>query len=127
MSPSLQQFRQNVESLRSLSLIYDYMDTHRVGEVMELTELLRAQHVLLVSAFDFYIHDVVRSGMLESLEGKREESKHFQQLRRRNQIAHEADYDPIRATKRDLSKEDMASTLAFVTAVVEAVDRLVFG
>lgn len=204
MSPSLQQFRKNVESLNSLTIIYDYLNEHRLGDVIELDKVLRAQYVLLVSAFDFYVHDVVRSGMIETLEGEREQSKAFEKfsiplkyiqaimrsdsleskkafvskaikevtekdsyqapqnveralsliavskiwstiandlampandikrrlnliVNRRNQIAHEADYDTLKAAKRSMSQEDMSDTLQFVTNVVEAIDRAVFG
>lgn len=69
MSKSLQGFHKNIESINIIDGIYGYFE--KQVPAIDLSEILRAEYVLLVSAFDYYIHDVVREGMLKIFEGTR--------------------------------------------------------
>ena len=44
---------------------------------MDLTDLLRAQIVMIVSALDHYIHEITRVGMLEVFNGERPQTDAF--------------------------------------------------
>lgn len=44
---------------------------------MDISDILRSEYVLIVSAFDCYIHDVVLQGMSEMFWGNRIECKNF--------------------------------------------------
>lgn len=65
MQAAISQFRANLERVRNLGAIYK---TFRIQttEVLDLSDILRAQLVMAVSAFDQYIHEIVRLGMLEA-------------------------------------------------------------
>ena len=59
-----------MERVRALGGLY-----HAFGQLttpaVDLTDLLRSQIVLAVSAMDLYIHEITRIGMLEGYDGKR--------------------------------------------------------
>lgn len=67
MSNSLNQFQKNIESINIIDGIYIYFESQ--VKAVDLSEIIRAQYVLLVSAFDYYIHDLVRDGMLKVFDG----------------------------------------------------------
>jgi len=66
MNRAITQFESNVESARQLGIIYSSF-CDKVTEVIRLDELLRAELVLVVSALDCYVHDIVRIGMTRAL------------------------------------------------------------
>lgn len=43
----------------------------------DTSDILRAQLVLVVSALDYFVHEVTRIGMLQILRGTRQPTKHF--------------------------------------------------
>lgn len=45
---------------------------------VDLDDVLRAEYVLAVSAFDRFMHEFVRLGMLETASGRRKATSHFQ-------------------------------------------------
>jgi hypothetical protein len=55
-------FDNNVKSINELGALYDYFCPQLPA--IDLTELLRAQYVMIVSALDYYIHNRVREGLL---------------------------------------------------------------
>lgn len=63
MQRALQQFRLNLDNVRDLAKIFDLLENSFPILKNEADELLRAEIVLAVSAFDSFIHDVVRVGM----------------------------------------------------------------
>lgn len=78
MSNALNQFDKNLESIRVLGGIYDYLDSQI--DIIDLSEILRAQYVLIVSALDYYIHEIVRDGMLEVIDGSRSNTRQFDEF-----------------------------------------------
>jgi hypothetical protein len=65
--------------VRNLRAIHDALK-RRTTKAIDLTDLLRAQLVMAVSALDCFVHEVVRRGMLESHGGKRQQTDAFQQF-----------------------------------------------
>ena len=65
-----------MERVRALGGLY-----HAFGQLttpaVDLTDLLRSQIVLAVSAMDLYIHEITRIGMLEGYDGKRPQTNAF--------------------------------------------------
>ncbi len=72
----INQFQQNIESIKVLDAIYAYLNPKVTS--FDLSEILRAEFVLIVSAFDCYIHDIVREGMLEIFEGGKGSNSDFE-------------------------------------------------
>ena len=68
MNDPLRQFLKNIESIDTIDGIHSYFEQQ--VPAIDISEILRAEYVLLVSAFDYYIHDLVREGMLEIFDGK---------------------------------------------------------
>ena len=200
MSKALDLYNQSTNSSSVLSGIYAYMDKH-VGslDMFEIKELLRAEYVMIVSAFDTYFHNCVLLKMTEMFIGNTEKSKGFNNysipldivcaiiesestitrieliqnairkinskdsyqgknsieyalslvginriwkrlseemgrpcddiqrelniiMKRRNQIAHESDYDYSINMKRDITLEDLTSARSFLTNIVKTID-----
>ncbi len=62
MNRAIKQFETNLASVKQLGIVYSAFKD-KVTQVIHLDELLRAELVLAVGAFDCYIHDLVRIGM----------------------------------------------------------------
>ena len=54
--------------------------TAQVSKAMDLSDLLRAQIVLGVSALDYFVHELTRLGMLAAWEGKRVQTEAFKRF-----------------------------------------------
>ncbi|MBI3089746.1 MAG: hypothetical protein HYY96_03690 [Candidatus Tectomicrobia bacterium] len=76
MQHALDQFRQNLERVRNMRAIYLSMST-MVTKALDLSDLLRAEIVMVVSALDHYIHELSRLGMVQAYEGKRNPTPAF--------------------------------------------------
>ena len=76
MLESLEQFRENIERVRALGGLYDVL-SQQTTPALDLTDLLRSQVVMVVSALDHYIHEVTRIGMLEVYGDKRPQTPAF--------------------------------------------------
>jgi hypothetical protein len=63
MTVAKHQFEKNLESINMLGGLYDYFSDQL--KAVDLSELLRAQYVMLVSALDHYVHTRVREGLLD--------------------------------------------------------------
>ena len=79
MKASIEQFRQNLVHVRNLATIY--AELHQNGSILDLSDILRAEVVLAVSALDNFIHDLVRLGMVEILQDQRKRTKFYQEVK----------------------------------------------
>ena len=75
LSP-IEQFRGNMARVRSLGGLHQAFDQQTTPAV-DLSDLLRAQIVMIVSALDHYIHEITRVGMLEVYDGARPQTNAF--------------------------------------------------
>lgn len=75
MNTPYSSFEKNIESIKMLDNIHKYFSNQL--HAIDLSEILRAELVLIVSAFDCYIHDIVKTGMLEIFKGQRNENKKY--------------------------------------------------
>lgn len=75
MSKALDIYNQSIKSSHSLSEIYAYMRQHVVP--YDIMELLRAEYVMIVSAFDTYFHSCVLLQMVAMVKGTKEKSNQF--------------------------------------------------
>ena len=75
LSP-IEQFRENIARVQSLGGLHEAFDQMTTPAV-DLTDLLRAQIVMVVSALDHYIHEITRVGMLEVYDGNRPRTDAF--------------------------------------------------
>ena len=76
MQEAIDQFRDNLKRIRSLDSIVAAISSQTTA-VIDLTDILRAELVMSVSALDHYVHEVVRFGMLESYRGTRTRTSQF--------------------------------------------------
>ena len=72
----LEQFRENIKRVQNLGGLYDVL-SQQTTSALDLTDLLRSQIVMAVSALDYYIHEITRGGMLEVYGGKRPQTLAF--------------------------------------------------
>ena len=64
MIRSLDIFQTNLDRVRSIHAVYLHL-SGLVTPAIDLTDLLRAEMVLIVSALDHFVHELTRLGMLE--------------------------------------------------------------
>lgn len=76
MQDALEQVRTNLVRVRNLGSIVDALDSQTTA-VLDLSDILRAELVLAVSALDQFVHEVVRLGMLDAYEGRRPRTNAF--------------------------------------------------
>ena len=76
MQTAINQFRTNISRVRNLGSIFESLDS-RTTSVLDLSDVLRAELVLAVSALDHFIHELVRLGMLEAYRGNRPRTGRF--------------------------------------------------
>ncbi|MBC8204409.1 MAG: hypothetical protein H8E87_02725, partial [FCB group bacterium] len=80
MRTAYNQFKQHISYVRDLHSIYTAISQQITGAI-DLSDILRAELVFAVSAFDFYIHEVVKTGLIEIYLNTRtatDQSKKFQ-------------------------------------------------
>lgn len=76
MQSAIEQFRISASRVRDLVAIYSSVKA-KTTPALDLSDILRAALVLAVSALDYYVHEVVRIGMLEIHRGQRPEPSAF--------------------------------------------------
>lgn len=76
MQSALDQFRVSINRVRDLIAVHNSVKAQSTS-ALDLSDILRASLVLSVSALDYYVHEVVRLGMLEIHRGLRPESAAF--------------------------------------------------
>ncbi|MCY7331214.1 MAG: hypothetical protein LH649_00830 [Pseudanabaena sp. CAN_BIN31] len=76
MHRALNLFRTNIEESKNLTSLYDYLQSS-LHSPLSFDDLLRAQIVYSVSAFDKLIHDIVRIGMVEIFTGRRQPTSKY--------------------------------------------------
>jgi hypothetical protein len=70
MKPALEIFRSNLERVRSIHALHESF-SRRLTAAVDLSDILRAEMVLIVSALDHFIHELARIGIMETWQGKR--------------------------------------------------------
>ncbi len=76
MQSAIDLFRISIRRVRELIAVHNSLKA-QASSVLDLSDMLRAALVLAVSALDYYIHEVVRIGMLEIHRGLRPEPPKF--------------------------------------------------
>jgi hypothetical protein len=76
MQAVINQFRINIDRTRQLNTIHNTLRA-QTTRVIDLSDILRAELVMAVSAIDHYVHEIVRAGMLESYQGNRARTPAF--------------------------------------------------
>src|SRR5258707_8140203 len=76
MQQAIDQFRQN---LSRITIIHGYYlaFSGQLTSAADISDILRAEIVMVVSALDHYIHEATRLGMIEAYEGKRSQTPAF--------------------------------------------------
>ena len=70
MQQSYQRFIELVKDTENVEALYTYFEKVITAPI-DISDLLRWQWVQCVSAFDKFVHDLVRTGMLEIFLGNR--------------------------------------------------------
>lgn len=76
MIRSIGTFRECIERVRHLGGLHSALNKLTTNAI-ETTDILRAQIVMAVSAFDYYIHETVVIGMLEQFKDQRSKTSSF--------------------------------------------------
>jgi hypothetical protein len=70
MNRALDVFRANLQRVRSIHGLHGSFSS-RVTAAIDLSDILRAEIVLIISALDYFVHELTRTGMMEVWSGKR--------------------------------------------------------
>jgi len=80
MNRAITQYNNNSKSIKELGQLFDLINDNYPLLKTQAEDILRAQFVMIVSALDCFIHDVVRIGMLEIYLGQRNSSKNTEKF-----------------------------------------------
>ena len=80
MQPAIEQFRINIVRVRNLGELTKTLNAQTTA-ALDLSDILRAEIVLAVSALDHFVHEIVRLGMLEAYRNERPRTRSFQNFR----------------------------------------------
>lgn len=69
MRDPINSFKESIGSVKTLHALHNHLTT--LLPAIDLSEILRAEVVLVVSAFDCYIHDIVRKGLINIFDAQR--------------------------------------------------------
>ena len=105
MRAAIDQFRDNIQRVRSMGAIYLAL-SNQTTEALDLSDLLRSQWVMAVSALDQYVHEIVRLGMLEAYRGNRFQTDNFLRF----QVTMERTLQAINTPRDDIWLEDQIRT-----------------
>src|SRR5712692_3792178 len=72
-------FRANLDRVRAIHGLFLTL-SRQVTPALDLTDLLRAEFVLIVSAFDHFVHELTLAGMLETWDGRRAATSAYQRF-----------------------------------------------
>ncbi len=76
MQAMVDQFRSNIRRVHSMAAVYLAI-SNQTTPVLDLSDLLRSEWVMAVSALDHYVPEIVRMGMLEAYYGNRPKTNAF--------------------------------------------------
>lgn len=76
MKQAFDLFLSAFDGTKTIMAIYDYL-AHEVHAPMDYSDLLRWQWIQTVSALDKFIHDIIRSGMLQMYTGHRNSTNKY--------------------------------------------------
>jgi hypothetical protein len=76
MQAAIDQFRSNIARVRDIGGLHHSI-SNMTTPALDLSDLLRTQIVMCVSALDHYVHEVTRLGMLKCLSGSRTRTPAF--------------------------------------------------
>ena len=93
MQVARDQFIDNIERSRQLGAIFSAISL-RTTSVVDLEDILRAELVLAVSAFDHFIHELTRIGIIEIYRRSRPQTPNYLQFQVSMDSVHYALADP---------------------------------
>jgi len=89
MNQAITQFRENIARVKALAATIKAVDSITT-QAVDLSDFLRAEIVLAISALDHFIHELVRLGMLEICSGPRRPTDAYHSFLIPLQYAHSA-------------------------------------
>lgn len=95
MNEAIENFKINIERVRNLGSLSNVVNS-LTTDALDTSDLLRAELVLAVSAFDHFIHEISRLGMLEIYRGTRPRTPAFSRFRISMAGVFQAIADPAR-------------------------------
>ena len=104
MQAAIDQFRWNILRIRNLGSLNQILSIQATS-ALDLSDLLRAELVMVVSALDLYIHELVRLGMLECFRGQRPRTSQFYEF----QVTLDGTIQAISALGNDVWLDDQIS------------------
>lgn len=79
MSAEIIAYHESMHRVKAFVALHEYLES-LVTNALDLSDMLRASHVMAVSSVDFYIHEIVRRAALEIYIGSRPPVPGYQKL-----------------------------------------------
>ncbi len=76
MHVAIEQFRRDIQRVRGLGSLYRVLSL-QTTQALDLSDLLRSELVMVVSALDHFVHELVRLGMLEVSRSERAQTEAY--------------------------------------------------
>lgn len=111
MTASLPQFEENLSRVSALIALHSVL-ANQTTPIIDLSDLLRACHVMAVSALDHYVHEVTRTGMMAIFDGARPSTATYWRFRLSMQCL--AGADTVAATRSNV-EADIRSQHSFLS------------
>jgi len=80
MTMPIDSFKKRIEDIKALHALHKYLCTSLPAIATSLDEILRAEIVLIISAFDCFIHDIVRRGIMDIFKANKDTNPKFDNL-----------------------------------------------
>ena len=68
----------NLQNVKKMHWLHEQLS--KIVQAMDLSDILRAEYVLIVSAFDCYVHDVVLQGMTNMFSGSKPDCRAYNEF-----------------------------------------------
>jgi len=80
MSEERKRFEANLDYINNLNAIFKYL-TNNKANALDVSDILRAELTMTESALDLYIHEIVKTRIIEMYVGSRKKSKGYSKIK----------------------------------------------
>lgn len=112
--PLLKHLESDFARLDQLETIHSFLDGQTTN-ALDLSDLLRAEYVQVISALDRYIHDLTLSGMLDVFSGNRKMPPAFQKFTLPTSLALQIASPPMGISPEMLFEQEIRNKHSFLS------------
>ena len=111
----------NLQNVKKMHWLHEQLS--KIVQAMDLSDILRAEYVLIVSAFDCYVHDVVLQGMTNMFSGSKPDCRAYNEFCLPMSAVKRLLNTKLRSQHRDLQKYCIAEISNFNKLIAMSNDQ----